>query len=363
MNRFLLAAACAVASASPALADVTFGTPQLLGQFILPTGVSFEGVEFGGISGLDYDPKADVYYAVSDDRSEYGPARFYVLKLKIDDKGVHGLDIVKTVPLLDAEGQEFPPKSIDPESIRYDAATGHLFWSSEGDASGNPGVYESTTDGKLVRQFKLPPYYLPNPDHTQGVVDNASFESLALAPDGKALYAGLENGLEQDGGRTTLDAGSLSRVLKLDLATGAPVAEYPLEIEKIPNKASNGKTNDNGMSEFMLLDADTFLTMERSFALGYGNEINFYLAKLAGATDVSGRAVIKGTDAVPMAKQKVMQIREGSYGLDIDNIECLTWGPVIDGKRTIVIAADNNFNPHGEYSQFVVFTLDGFKAE
>src|SRR6185312_16307086 len=97
-----------------------------------------------------------------------------------------------------------------------------------------------------------------------------------------------------------------------------------------PNKASNGKTNDNGMSEFMLLGPDTFLTMERSFALGYGNEINFYTARLAGATDVSDKAVIKGTDATPMAKQKVMQIREGDFGLDIDNIECLSWGPTID---------------------------------
>jgi len=364
MKRLLIALAIAgLAGTGVARADVTFGTPKLLGQFILPTGVSFEGVEFGGISGLDYDPKNDVYYGVSDDRSEHGPARFYVLKLKIDDKGVHGLDIVKTVPLKDADGKEFAIKSIDPESIRFDAATGHLFWSSEGDAAGNPGIYEATTDGALVRSFKLPDYYLPNADHTQGVVDNASFESLSLSKDGKFLYAGLENGLVQDGGKTTLDAGSLSRILKLDLASGAVAAEYPLEIEKIPNKASNGKTNDNGMSEFMLLSDDTFLTMERSFALGYGNEINFYTAKIAGASDVAGKPVIKDMGATPAAKQKVMQIREGDFGLDIDNIECLTWGPMIDGKPTIVIAADNNFNPNGEYNQFVVLTLDGFKAE
>src|SRR3569833_1243819 len=116
MKRLLIALAIAgLAGTGVARADVTFGTPKLLGQFILPTGVSFEGVEFGGISGLDYDPKNDVYYGVSDDRSEHGPARFYVLKLKIDDKGVHGLDIVKTVPLKDADGKEFAIKSIDPE--------------------------------------------------------------------------------------------------------------------------------------------------------------------------------------------------------------------------------------------------------
>ncbi len=170
----------ALLAASPAVAaDVTFGTPHLLGQFILPTGLSVGGVEFGGISGLDYDPKTDLYYGISDDRSEHGPARFYTPRLKIDAKGFHGIDIVSTVPLKDADGKPFAPKTIDPESIRYDAATGHLFWSSEGDAKDNPGVYEATTDGTMLRSFKLPDYYYPTADGKTGTLDNLSFESLA----------------------------------------------------------------------------------------------------------------------------------------------------------------------------------------
>jgi len=356
------AALLALAS-TPALAGVTFGTPHLLGQFVLPTGVAFQGVEFGGISGLDYDARNDVYYGISDDRSEHGPARFYVLKLKIDAKGVHGLDIVKTVPLKDLAGNTYAPKTIDPESMRFDPASGHLFWSSEGDAKGNPGVYEATTDGTMLRALTLPGYYLPSADGSTGALNNLSFESVALSADGKSLFAGLENGLAQDGGKTTLERGSLSRIVKFDIASGKPVAEYPLMIEKVPNKASDGKTNDNGMSEFMNLGGDTLLTMERSFALGYGNEINFYEVKLDGATDVSGEAKIADTTFTPASKTKVMQIREQDFGLDIDNIECLTFGPVVDGKPTIVIAADNNFNPKGEFNQFVVFTLDGFKVE
>ena len=104
---------------------------------------SIRSVEFGGISDLDYAPKNDVYYGVSDDRSEYGPARFYVLKLKIDAKGVHGLDIVRTVPLKDAAGKEFAKDDIDPESMRFDPDNGHLFWSSEGDSKGVPAIYEA----------------------------------------------------------------------------------------------------------------------------------------------------------------------------------------------------------------------------
>ncbi len=209
----------------------------------------------------------------------------------------------------------------------------------------------------------IPDYYLPNADRTSGIVYNLSFESLTFSPDGKYLYAGLENGLQQDGGKTTLTSGSLSRILKIDLATGAPVAEYPVEIEKVPIAGSDGKTNDNGMSEFLMLNDDTLLSLERGFSLGYGNQSELYTLKLDGATDVLGKATIKGTDFTPVAKTAVMQLKEGDFGgVDVDNVECLTWGPVIDGKPTIIIASDNNFSP-SEFTQFLVFTLDGYTAD
>jgi hypothetical protein len=353
-----------VAAVPAAAAGLTFGTPKYLGEFVLPTGLSVGGVEFGGISGMDYDPKTDTYYALSDDRSEHGPARFYRLKIKIDAKGVHGVDIVDMTPFKDMSGATYAPKTIDPESIRFDPSSGHIFWSSEGDVQGNPGVYEAKTDGTMLRQLKLPDYYMPNADHTQGVLDNLSMESLSLSKDGKSLYAGLENGLVQDGGKTTLTDGSLSRIVRFDIASGSVTAEYPIEIEKIPLQAKTGNVNDNGMSEFLVLDNDTILTMERSFALGVGNEIDLYTASLAGATDVMGKAQIKGTTFTPVTKQKVLKIGEGDFGgLDIDNVECLTWGPMVDGNPTIVLASDNNFNPKGQFTQFVVFELEGFKAQ
>lgn len=356
-------ALAAFAAATPAFADVTFGTPRLVGQYVLPTGVAFGGVEFGGISGMDYDAKDDIYYAISDDRSEHGDARFYTLKLKIDAKGVHGIDIVSTTTLKGVDGKPFPKLGIDPESIRYDAQNGHVFWSSEGDAKGNPQIFEANTDGTVVRTLTIPDYYLPNADKTSGIVSNLAFEDLTFSPDGKFLYAGLENGLAQDGGRTTLTSGSLSRILKIDLSTGAPVAEYPVEIAKVPIAGSDGKTNDNGMSEFLTLNDDTILTLERGFSLGYGNQSELYTVKLDGATNVLGKATIKGTDFTPAAKTPVMQLKEGDFGgVDVDNVECLSWGPVIDGKPTLIIASDNNFSA-SEFTQFLVFALDGFKAD
>jgi hypothetical protein len=349
----LLAATSAFAE-NPAIGKVS-----LLGQIVLPTGLKIGGVEFGGISGLDYDAANDLFYAISDDRSQKAPARFYTLKLAIAENGVNGIDIVSTTQLSDTAGKPFAEKDIDPEAIRYDATAKKLYWSSEGDAKGKPAVYEAGLDGKAVRSFELPDYYVPNADGSQGVRNNLAFEGLSISADGKTLWVGTENALAQDGDKATLKAGSRSRLIGIDLGTGAPVSEFAYDTGPIFAKATKPPYyNDNGLADMLALDDNTLLTVERSFALGTGTEINFYSASLGGATDVKGLNSLKNAEVKPLAKQHVLKIGEGDFGLDIDNIESVTFGPEIGGKRTLVIASDNNFNLDGQFTQFVVLTLD-----
>ena len=58
---------------------------EFLGEVILPTDLTFEGTQVGGLSGLTYDAEAGVYYALSDDRSQLSPARFYTLGIDLSD--------------------------------------------------------------------------------------------------------------------------------------------------------------------------------------------------------------------------------------------------------------------------------------
>lgn len=357
MNRFTLSALVALASISPAFAQ-SLGTPEYLGQIVLPTGLKLAGVEFGGISGLDYDAANDQFYAISDDRSQKAPARFYVLKLTADDKGVSALDIVASHELTGADGKAFAEGGVDPEAIRFDAANGKLHWSSEGDADGKPAIFEAGLDGKFTRNLNVPVYYAPNADKTAGVYGNLAFEGLALSTDGQTLWASTENALAQDGDKATLEAGSPSRLISFDLATGEPKAEYVYETGKIFTKATaEPPYNDNGLAEILTLDDTHLLAVERSFAAGIGNEINLYVVDLAGATDVKGAETIKGMTVTPVKKEHVLKLGEGDFGLDIDNVEAASFGPEIGGKRTLVLASDNNFNPIGQFTQFVVFTL------
>ena len=351
--------ALALSASVQAAPTVPYSTPELLGEFVLPAGLWLDGKLFGGISGLDYDAENDVFYAISDDRSQNGPARFYLLKLKIDAEGVHGLDILATHLLIDTEGKTFAEKGADPESIRLSSDGKTLFWSSERDTNGIPAIYEADLEGKALRSFALPEAYLPNADGTRGVYNNLAFEDLMLSVDGKTLYAGTENALAQDGDKATLEAGSPSRILALDITSGAPVAEYVYPVEPIGFAAkAEPAWNDNGMSEFDMMPNGDFVAVERTFASGVGNGIRFFIGSIADASDIAGTASIKGMDVTPAEKALWFSLSEGDYGLDIDNIEDFTWGPEIDGKKTFVIASDDNFNPDGQFTQFVVFTYE-----
>lgn len=330
--------------------------PALIGEFVLPTGLKLNGLEFGGISGLDYDPAQNVYYAISDDRSEKAPARFYKLKLDIDASGIHALDILETTTLLDAENKPFSIKDVDAESIRFNPASQTLYWSSEGDREGKPSVREMKLDGTFVREFTLPDVYLPDENKTRGTRINLAFESLAISADGKTLLAGTENALAQDGDIATLEHGSKSRIISFDIASGDVTAEHVYETDPIFAKATLPPFwNDNGLSEFVTDGAD-LLTVERSYAHGVGNRISIYRASFDGATDVTGKASLQGLTATPLKKELLLRLDEGTFGLDIDNIESITWGPEIDGARTLVIASDNNFNA-GQFTQFVAIRL------
>lgn len=343
---------------SPALAlGQALPAPVFLDEVVLPTALAIEGVPVGGISGLDYDPAADVFYAVSDDRAQFGPARFYVLRLAIDATGITRLDIAETHELTGMDGVSFPERGVDPEAIRFDAHTNTLIWTSEGNASGNPEIYEADLTGNALRAYDVPAAYLVGAEG-HGIYNNLSFEALALSADGSLIYVGTENGLQQDGGKATLEAGSPARIAVLDRESGDLISEfiYMTDPIRIPATEEPGY-NDNGLSEMLLLDDGRLVTVERTFASGYGNEIAFYVTDLSGATDIAGVDTITDMDITLAEKAHWFTIGEGDFGLDIDNIESLTFGPEVDGQRTLVIASDNNFNRDGQFTQFVVFTL------
>jgi len=335
------------ATAAPALAGPVHRAAQVeyIDSLVLPAATEHEEVPFGGISGIDHLGDG-TFVAISDDRSQHAPARTYDLALEYDEVGFlgDGLTITGTTALQRADGSAFPTGSVDPESVRWDARTGHVLWSDEGDAAAllPPALRESTREGELVREYAIPEEFLPVRDRSgtqvSGVRPNAAFESLTLSPQGNHLSFLTEAALVQDGPVAGPLTSSPVRLTTLNRHNGTVLSQWVYEVSPFQDAAGPG---DRGAVELLQISRHEFLVLERQYSEG-ANRIQLYLASTRGAEDVRGTPALDGSERV-MSKTLVADLEV--VDVHPDNVEALSWGPdLADGSRSVVLVADDNFS-------------------
>ncbi len=356
----------------------------------IPSGVAgiVNGVQtpVGGLSGVTYDAVNNRYYAISDDRSQFGPARFYTFTTGTE------VTFTNVTPLKDSNNNLFATFSVDPEGIAL-TNNGTVFISSEGEVNlgagrvTNPFIKEfSLTTGQEVRSLLVPTKFLPvvqdtnsngivdaGDTQTSGVYNNLAFESLTITPDQKTLFSATENALFQDGLRASLTSGSPSRILQYNLVSGQPEKEYLYITDAIP-ESPNPSTGfaDNGLVDLLAIDnRGTLLALERSFAQGVGNTIKIYEVSLQGSTDISFYDSLNNLSAEQLAtiqpaqKRLLLNLTDLNLPTDanhpitgLDNIEGLAFGPKLaDGSQSIVLVSDNNFN-QSQFTQILTLNAD-----
>ncbi|MEO0647715.1 MAG: esterase-like activity of phytase family protein [Cyanobacteria bacterium J06650_10] len=295
--------------------------------------------------------------------------RYYSLNIDLTDSSLEDGDVTFTdvTSLTDIDGEPFIPGELDPEGIALNS-TGTLYVSSEGDANNlvAPFVNEVSLSGQAIRSLPVPDKYLPTEDNTSGIRNNQAFESLTLTPDQRTLYTATENALNQDGPRASLEEQSPVRILSYDLTTGEPAAEYLYETDVIPTTPVPADSfADNGLVELLAIDNNgTLLALERSFAIGVGNNLRLYEVQVQDASDISDLDSIADNDQVsPVEKRLLLDFDE--LGIQLDNSEALTFGPTLpDGRQSLIVTSDNNFNRGGGFTadpqitQFLAFALD-----
>jgi hypothetical protein len=365
------------------------GAIEYLGQQIVPSGTMFGGTTVGGLSGIDFVAATGSYVAISDDRSFNQPARTYGLSLDLAAfsrsaaPGSAGVRFDSVTTIQKPEGGPFAINTVDPEALRFDARRGTLYWSNEGQRSAAgfqaPTVREMRLDGSAVRDFAVPARYLPSGSNSggasgdKGVYNNLAFESLTLSTDGKTLYTATENALAQDGPPASSVAGSSSRILSFDTASGQAGAEFVYNVSPValpPNPAGGFATN--GLTELLAVGDRQFIAIERSFATGAatpgsgpngmptGNTIRLYYVDARQATDVSAFESLAGQTYVAASKTLMLDLstlkNDDGSALALDNIEGLTLGPMWQGRQTLLLVSDNNFSA-GQFTQFVALSL------
>lgn len=362
-----------------------------IGQQIVPNKTSFLNTSVGGLSSLDYNPLTDRYLAISDDRSKTNPARFYELSLDLamfqrsTKPGMAGVTFHAVTTIQRSNGDTFARNSVDPEGLRFDIVRNKIYWSNEGHRGildfQNPTVREMNPDGSHSRDFEVPAYYHPRGSNMglfpgdRGIYNNLAFESLAISVDGNTLYTATENGLIQDTPPSNIVTGSRSRILTFDITSGKPGAEYIYDVGPVVfAPASLIGFATNGLTDFVAIGERQFITIERSFTFGAatpgntttGYTVRLYYADARSATNIAGMESIAGKSIQPARKTLLLDLSDlkntdGST-LAVGNIEGITLGPLFNGKRTLVLVADNNFT-RNQFTQFIALEINHLQGD
>ena len=267
--------------------------------------------------------------------------------------------------------------SLDPEGLVVVPQTGNFLVSDEY----GPSVLEFDRNGNLLRRFTVPGNLVPkvgadinyastpaspatSTSLTAGREPNRGYEGLAISPDGKFAYAMLQNGTVADGW-TGSGRGRYTRIVKYDIATGEPVAQFAYALE------STGQ--GRGISAIVALGDDKFLVLERNNrGIGVGATLdgadkNIFQIDLSGASDVTGIS-LPSTGALPAGFSAAAKSGK-LIDLDVNTLAALgnkvpekmegfAVGPQLaNGLYVLLMGTDNDYSvtQNGAGTQFDVY--------
>jgi hypothetical protein len=339
---------------------------QLINEYVVPTALQFKGTTVGGLSGIDYDSKNNVYYLVCDDRSTINPARYYTARIHITEKGIDSVLFTDVVTLLQQNGKAYATGTTDPEAIRYNPLTNELVWSSEGERIAtaaktfmqDPAIVIIDKAGHYKDSFALP-NNLRMQLQEKGPRQNGVFEGMTFANNYKDLFVSVEEPLYEDGLRAaTGDSTAVVRIIKFDVTSKKQLAQYVYRVDAVAYPANPaGAYKINGIPDILSVGKDQLLVIERSFSTGQpSNTIKLFLADVSTATNVAGTLPLQQYHVVKPVEKKLLFNMDDLHRY-IDNIEGVTFGPVLpNGHRTLVLVADDNFSSK-EKMQFFLFEI------
>ena len=336
---------------------------EFLDAYEIPA-TTFQNSLIGGLSAITYDRERDCYYALSDDRSDRAPARFYTLKIDIqpsdnDRIKIENVTVDEVTFLTDETGNNYSAGTIDGEGIALSPRR-TLFISSEGDPTKNIAPFIGEFDletGQKKLDIPIPQRYLPKDNEVKGIRENLAFESLTvnqtglLKDDPFRLFTATESALNQD---ISDEEAARIRFLHYGINPfGNPilVAEHLYLLEP-----ASLDTISNGLTELLALKKEGyFLSLERTFSLtGAGAKI--FQVIVGDATDTSTFKNLKDITGIQSLKKKLLLDLQ-DLDIYLDNLEGMTVGSTLpDGSRSLILISDNNFNDE-QVNQLLLFRL------
>jgi hypothetical protein len=366
---------CFLSATSPLAAQTI--TLTYLGNRTIATGTLVGGVEFGGISGIFYNPHTDRFTGVTDDSRSEGASRLWTINLTYSGTSFTAANVDSGLQLRTASGTLLPLADTEGISGNLD---GSFLISHEGLAAGTDSA---NSIPPWIRRFDavncwhngeitLPDKFIPRdatgrlvaPDNAvqvTGVRSNLGIENLGISPSRRTLFAANEAALKQDDPRIFNSQYSPAENCDIRIVRYSGLPGSQLAICEKAYRAESGTDIIlarlfNTVSEILPVDDNgRLLVLERGLSQvckSTGNyRIRIYEVDYneADATDVGGVSSLIGASFTRLTKSLRW---ESSF--DMDNIEAMCWGRDLNGLRTLVLASDNNFAAV-QTTQFHVF--------
>jgi hypothetical protein len=311
---------------------------EYFSETTIPHKLKFQNTIIGGLSGLYY--QNGILTAVSDDRGKVNEPRFYEFSVKLDAKefkveptAVH-IIFNGTLAHGSKAKSNLPFKVLDLEAIAP-LPWGSWLLASEGDNNQKPRVppvlIDIKPDGNWSRYFEFPEKFIAEPVGLQkkGIRNNKGPEGLTVDPSGKRFLVGFEQPLVQG----DQSFSSFIEYNASDAWTIKPGKEY------FYPKVTDGIA-ENGVSEILFIDDHRVLVLERCLTglskgqIELGIKIFLTDLKLADAEGKLKKVLVLDLEQI---KTKLKTPSK------IENYEGMTWGPQVDGKRTLILVSDDNF--------------------
>lgn len=372
----------------------------------------------GFFSDIYYDPTEDNWWALSD-RGPGGGVLNYSTRVQRFSLYVHPVTgqiarfrVKETIKFTDPRGLLSAPtnplaeptglnglnplvlngnaatlgRSFDPEGLVVNPRNGHFLISDEY----GPSVYDFNRRGVLVAVFETPANLIPKVGSNVNYVadrgaglnagrqDNRGFEGLAVTPDGKKLYAVLQDPLINEPSPNNGRDGRNLRIVVFDndpqsATYRKSIAQYAYQLEpqaailaRIIAAGGTGTATDPrqgrniGLSAIVALNDQEFLVLERdNRGLGVddpaGNTVTgskrVYRIDVTGATNIASLPLpndgnLAAAGIIPVTKSAVfLDLAANTVlpnGKKAEKWEGLTIGPRLKNGAFLLLAGTDN---------------------
>jgi hypothetical protein len=218
-----------------------------------------------------------------------------------------------------------------------------------------PAILQVSHDGVVTGVIDYPQDFQMTADEKSGVRNNQGFESLTITPRGRVI-AGLEQPLIQDGPVVSFDRGAAGRLIEFERrgSTFRSGRQWRYMISPTPRIETFDETctgGENGLVELLALNDTLLISMERACLVTkdkqfVANAIQLFSVELVGAE--ARKTLLLNFDSVAP--------RLSSALTRLENFEGMSFGPIINGMKTLLVVSDDNFQKTQKTS-FLLFGM------